>query len=96
MAQTIASGQVDLYPRRLDGLIAQMRQDVGAWLFLVPTLAFFVGYQVAAVGPVAAGALRDATGGFTAVFATLAVLGLGTLVLGLSAGRSRVPGPSSP
>jgi multiple sugar transport system permease protein len=46
MAQTIASGQVGLYPRRLDGPIAQARQNIGAWLFLVPTLAFFAGYQV--------------------------------------------------
>lgn len=52
-------------------------------------MAFFVGYLLAAVGPVAAGALRDATGGFTAVFATLAVLGVVTLALGLAAGRTR-------
>jgi CP family cyanate transporter-like MFS transporter len=49
-------------------------------------MAFFVGYLLAAVGPVAAGALRDATGGFTAVFGALAVLGLLTLVVGLAAG----------
>lgn len=54
-------------------------------------MAFFVGYLLAAIGPVAAGALRDATGGFTAVFATLAVLGLATLGVGLAAG-SRDPG----
>ena len=47
-------------------------------------MAFFVGYLLAAAGPVAAGALRDATGGFTAVFATLAVLGLGTLAAALA------------
>jgi MFS transporter, CP family, cyanate transporter len=51
-------------------------------------MAFFVGYLLAAVGPVAAGALRDATGGFTAVFATLAVLGVVTLAVGLAAGRT--------
>ena len=35
MAQTIASGQVGLYPpHRLDGPIAQLRQNFGAWLFL--------------------------------------------------------------
>ncbi len=46
--------------------------------------AFFVGYLLAAVGPAAAGALRDATGGFTAVFASLEVLGLATLAAALS------------
>jgi len=51
-------------------------------------MAFFVGYLVAAPGPVAAGALREATGGFTAVFLTLAALGVVTLALGLAAGRS--------
>ena len=45
-------------------------------------MAFFVGYLLAALGPVAAGALRDATGGFTAVYATLAGLGLFTLARG--------------
>jgi CP family cyanate transporter-like MFS transporter len=52
-------------------------------------MAFLVGYLLAAAGPVAAGALRDATGGFTAVFAALAVLGLGTLVAGVTAARPR-------
>jgi CP family cyanate transporter-like MFS transporter len=50
-------------------------------------MAFFVGYLLAAVGPVAAGALRDVTGGFTAVYATLAVLGLVTLAVGLASAR---------
>lgn len=49
-------------------------------------MAFFVGYLLAAVGPVAAGALRDATGGFTAVFATLVVLGFATLTAAWFAG----------
>jgi CP family cyanate transporter-like MFS transporter len=55
-------------------------------------MAFFVGYLLAAVGPIAAGALRDATGGFTAVYATLAVLGVITLAVGLTSAR----GPLSP
>jgi ABC-type sugar transport system permease subunit len=45
MAQTIASGEVSPYPRRSGGLML-LRQGVGVWLFLVPTIAFFVGYQV--------------------------------------------------
>ena len=45
MAQTIASGEVSPYPRRSGGLML-LRQGVGVWLFLVPTVAFFVGYQV--------------------------------------------------
>ncbi len=48
-------------------------------------MAFFVGYLLAAVGPVAAGALRDATGGFhPPVFATLVVLGFATLAAALA------------
>ena len=58
-------------------------------------MAFFVGYLLAALGPVAAGALRDATGGFTAVFATLAVLGVITLVVGLASARV-APAASTP
>lgn len=52
-------------------------------------MAFFVGYLLAATGPVAAGALRDATGGFVAVYVALAGLGVATLVLGLAAARPR-------
>jgi CP family cyanate transporter-like MFS transporter len=48
-------------------------------------MAFFVGYLLAAAGPVAAGALHDATGGYTAVFLALAGLGIVTLVVGLAA-----------
>jgi MFS transporter, CP family, cyanate transporter len=50
-------------------------------------MAFLVGYLLAAVGPVSAGALRDATGSLTAVFLTLAALGAVTLGLGLTASR---------
>ncbi len=50
-------------------------------------MAFFVGYLMAAVGPVAAGAVRDATGGYRAVFAALAVLGVLTLAVGVAAAR---------
>ena len=48
-------------------------------------MAFFVGYLLAAVGPVSAGALRDATGSFVPVFATLTVLGVLTLIAGVAA-----------
>jgi CP family cyanate transporter-like MFS transporter len=56
-------------------------------------MALSVGYLLAAGGPVAAGALRDATGGLTAVFAGLSALGLVTLALGPAAARSVAPGP---
>src|SRR6266849_5053329 len=46
MAQTIASSEVSLYPRRPGGHMTLFRQGVGVWLFLLPTVAFFVGYQV--------------------------------------------------
>jgi MFS transporter, CP family, cyanate transporter len=48
-------------------------------------MAFFVGYLMAAVGPVTFGALRDVTGSFTPVFATLTVLGVLTLLVALAA-----------
>jgi CP family cyanate transporter-like MFS transporter len=44
-------------------------------------MTFFVGYVVAAVGPVAVGALRDATGGYAVPFVALATLSLGMLAV---------------
>ena len=52
-------------------------------------MAFFVGYLIAAAGPVAAGAVRDATGGYRAVFAALAVLGSLVLAAGVAAATPR-------
>jgi multiple sugar transport system permease protein len=55
MAQTTASGQDDLLrqganaatrQRKLAGRISPLGQGFGPWLFLLPALAFFVGYQV--------------------------------------------------
>lgn len=46
MAQTIASGRVSLSPRRPGRQMTLLRQDVGVWLFLLPAVVFFVGYQV--------------------------------------------------
>ena len=54
-------------------------------------MAFFVGYLLAAVGPVAAGALRDVTGSYTPVFATLTVLGVLTLLVGVLAAPTHRP-----
>jgi CP family cyanate transporter-like MFS transporter len=50
-------------------------------------MALFVGYLLAAAGPVLAGALRDATGGYTVPFAALAVFSLPVLVSGVASGR---------
>ena len=58
----------------------------------VSGMAFFVGYLLAALGPVAAGALRDATGGYRVPFLALAGVGLGTLLAGVAAARVRRPG----
>ena len=44
-------------------------------------MTFFVGSVVAALEPVAVGALRDATGGYTVPFVALAALSLGMLVV---------------
>jgi CP family cyanate transporter-like MFS transporter len=46
-------------------------------------MTFFVGYVVAAVGPVAVGALRDATGGYAVPFVALAALSVGMLAASL-------------
>jgi CP family cyanate transporter-like MFS transporter len=50
-------------------------------------LAFLVGYLLAAVGPVAAGALRDLSGGYRAPFLTLAAVSVVVLILGVTAAR---------
>jgi MFS transporter, CP family, cyanate transporter len=54
------------------------------------SLAFFVGYLLASLGPVTAGALRDLTGGYRAPFLALAAVGVGILVAGLAAARAVV------
>jgi len=46
MGQAIASGQASLHARRPGSQMAQFLQGAGMWLFLLPALAFFVGYQV--------------------------------------------------
>ncbi|MCR4282244.1 MAG: sugar ABC transporter permease [Bauldia sp.] len=50
MAETIASGRVSVNPTRPDdGLgrhVTLLRQGMSTWWFLLPALAFFVGYQV--------------------------------------------------
>jgi len=46
MGQAIASGQAGLHARRPGSQTTQLLQGAGMWLFLFPTLAFFVGYQV--------------------------------------------------
>ena len=57
-------------------------------------LAFLVGYLLAALGPVAAGGLRDLSGGYRAPFLVLAGVGLAVLALGVIAAR-RTTSPSS-
>jgi cyanate permease len=56
-------------------------------------MTLFVGYVVAAVGPVAVGALRDATGGYAVPFVALATLSLGMLAV---SPRFRPPMHGSP
>src|SRR5215510_113329 len=46
MAQTIASGRVSLHARRRGGQLVRLREDASVWLFLLPAVVFFVGYQV--------------------------------------------------
>jgi CP family cyanate transporter-like MFS transporter len=44
-------------------------------------MAFFFSYSIASAGPTTMGAVRDATGGFTAVWGSLALLMMGQVVL---------------
>jgi len=46
MVDTTASDELSLAPARADGQLARLRQGFGHWLFLLPALVFFVGYQV--------------------------------------------------
>src|SRR3954454_24432956 len=46
MAQTIARNDVDLGARRIANPLRLLRRDVGGWLFLLPGLLFFIGYQI--------------------------------------------------
>ncbi|HTF09149.1 MAG TPA: MFS transporter [Asanoa sp.] len=51
-------------------------------------MAFFVGYLLASVGPVAVGFLHDLTGGFRVPYLALVGFGLVTLVVGVAAGNA--------
>jgi CP family cyanate transporter-like MFS transporter len=51
-------------------------------------MAFFVGYLLAAAGPVLAGVLYDLTGEYRTPFLALAGAGVATLVVGVAAGRT--------
>ena len=46
MTQTIASSQTVPDAKAASGQFDLFRQGVGGWLFLLPALAFFIGYQV--------------------------------------------------
>ena len=49
MADTIASNRLSARrqrPMELGGRALALRQAIGPWWFLVPTLIFFIGYQV--------------------------------------------------
>jgi ABC-type sugar transport system permease subunit len=46
MARTIASDRVSLLSTRSGSRLTLLRRGVGSWLFLLPALVFFVGYQV--------------------------------------------------
>jgi len=46
MAQTVATRDADIETTPLTRPLSALRRRFGEWLFLVPALAFFVGYQV--------------------------------------------------
>jgi CP family cyanate transporter-like MFS transporter len=51
-------------------------------------MAFFVGYLLASVGPVAVGFLHDRTGGFRVPYLALVGFGLLTVIVGIAAGNA--------
>jgi CP family cyanate transporter-like MFS transporter len=53
-------------------------------------MAQSVGYLVAAAGPIAVGALHDATGSWTPALVTVIVLDLVLIGFGYLAGRARI------
>ncbi len=46
MTQTIASDSAALYPTRFSSHLLRLRREFGVWLFLLPAVVFFLGYQV--------------------------------------------------
>src|ERR1700677_4398845 len=46
MAQAIANDEVELGARVAGGPVPALQKGMGEWLFLVPALVFFIGYQV--------------------------------------------------
>ena len=46
MAQSISYGDVASSPGRFSGQASRLREGFGQWLFLLPALVFFCGYQV--------------------------------------------------
>jgi multiple sugar transport system permease protein len=46
MAQAIVNDEVELGARAAGGLVSVLRKGMTEWLFLIPALIFFIGYQV--------------------------------------------------
>src|SRR6202142_3203920 len=46
MAQAIANDEVEVGARVAGGPVPALQKGMGEWLFLVPALVFFIGYQV--------------------------------------------------
>jgi len=67
-----------------------LRSSGAAGAAALSAMAQSVGYLVAAAGPVAVGALHDATGGWTASLLLLVVVAAAQVVVGLGAGRARL------
>jgi CP family cyanate transporter-like MFS transporter len=69
-------------------LMADYAADPAASSRLV-AMVFLVGYLIAAVAPVAVGALRDVTGGFVAPFGLLTVMAVAQAAIGTRLGPKR-------
>ena len=55
-------------------------------------MAQFIGYLLAAIGPLLVGVIRSVTGGYAATAVLFLVLGLGVALNGLGAGRAVLVG----
>jgi CP family cyanate transporter-like MFS transporter len=66
-----------------------LRADDAPHAVALSGMAQSVGYTLAAVGPIAVGALHDATGGWSVPLAVLIGVGVVDLLFGLQAGRMR-------
>ncbi|WP_131737451.1 CynX/NimT family MFS transporter [Actinomadura roseirufa] len=90
-AALLGLGMGAIFPLALTMIALRTRtgQDAAA----LSTMAQSVGYVIAGIGPLAVGALHDATGSWTPALAVLLVLLVPQTITGLASARDRLIGP---